>query len=38
MKLMVSIFFVVTAIIVDQTHFRGQYMDQVARAIASMIN
>jgi hypothetical protein len=38
MKLMVTIFFVVTLIMLDQTHYRGQYLDQVARVIAYMIH
>jgi hypothetical protein len=37
MKLMVTIFVVVTLIIVDQARYRGYYLDQVARAIAQMI-
>ena len=38
MKLMLTTFLMVMLIIVDQTHYRGQYMDQVARVVAYMIN
>ena len=38
MKLMVTIFLVVGLIVVDQTRYRGEYMDQVARVVAYVIN
>jgi hypothetical protein len=34
MRLMVIVFFIVMLIVLDQTRFRGYYLEQVARAIA----
>jgi hypothetical protein len=38
MKLMLTVFLAVMLIVLDQTHYRGEYMDQLARVIAYMIN
>lgn len=37
MKLMMTIFVVVTMITVDQTRYRGQYLDNLARVIATWV-
>jgi hypothetical protein len=38
MKLMLTVFLAVMLIVLDQTHYRGEYMDQLARVIAYFIN